>query len=236
LNGKLKAQAEQFLLEWQNGFQNGVSCIKPLFSMKLLLEKRRELNLETPLAFLDCVKAFDKVIGGKLFEILQSKNIPNLLLKSIIETYFGNKIKVKIDNQLSQEHTINYGVRQERPLSPKSFNIYMNEITVKWNQIYTHGITLSTTTKINTVLFADIQVIIADSVDNLQRGIITLQNKAKTFGMEISPEKTKTVTFLGQDPVRCKSYCITDVYSKLRIVNISVVKFPMKMKKVSYKN
>jgi len=38
------------------------------------------------------VKAFDKVKRDKLFEMLQSKNIPNLLLKIIIEIYCGNKI------------------------------------------------------------------------------------------------------------------------------------------------
>jgi len=31
------------------------------------------------------MKAFDKVQRDKLFEILQSKNIPNLLLKSIMK-------------------------------------------------------------------------------------------------------------------------------------------------------
>jgi len=46
----------------------------------------------------------------------------------------------------------------------------MNEIIVKWNQIYTKGITISTSTKINTLLFADSQGIIANSEDNLQRG------------------------------------------------------------------
>jgi hypothetical protein len=35
----------------------------------------------------------------------------------------------------------------------------MNAIKVKWNQIYTQGITLSTSTKINTLGFADDQVI-----------------------------------------------------------------------------
>jgi hypothetical protein len=45
----------------------------------------------------------------------------------------------------------------------------MDEVIVKWNQIYTRGITLSTGTKINTPLFADDQGIIADSEDNLQR-------------------------------------------------------------------
>ena len=55
------------------------------------------------------------------------------------------------------------------PLLPTLFNIYMDEIIVKWNQIYTRGITLSTGTKINNPLFADDRVIKADSEDNLQR-------------------------------------------------------------------
>jgi hypothetical protein len=57
----------------------------------------------------------------------------------------------------------------------------MNEITVKFNQIYTKDTTLSTHTKINTLHCADDQVIIADSENNLQRGVYTLQNTAKKF-------------------------------------------------------
>jgi len=45
-----------------------------------LHKKRRKFNLETHLAFLDYAKAFNKVKRDKLFEILQSKNIPDLLL------------------------------------------------------------------------------------------------------------------------------------------------------------
>jgi len=52
--------------------------------MKLIIEKRREFNLESHFAFLDYVKAFDRVKRDKLFEILQSKHIPNVLLKSTI--------------------------------------------------------------------------------------------------------------------------------------------------------
>jgi len=57
----------------------------------------------------------------------------------------------------------------------------MNEIIVKWKQICTKGITLSTSTRINTLIFADGEVIRADSEDNLQRGEFTLQNIAKRF-------------------------------------------------------
>jgi len=60
--------------------------------MKLVIQ----FNLATHFAFPDYVKAFDRVKRNKLFEILQSKNIPNLLSKNIIEIYSGNEIKARI--------------------------------------------------------------------------------------------------------------------------------------------
>jgi hypothetical protein len=72
------------------------------------------------------MKAFDKVQRDKLFEILQSKNNPNVIVKSIIQIYSGKKIKVKRNNEVSEEHTINHGVNQDCPLSPTQLNIYMN--------------------------------------------------------------------------------------------------------------
>jgi hypothetical protein len=77
-------------------------------------------------------------------------------------------MKVKINNQSSDEHTIKHGVRQGCPLPPTLFNIYTNVRIVKWNQIYTKGVTLSTSTKRNTLLFTNDLVITADSEDNLQ--------------------------------------------------------------------
>lgn len=83
----------------------------------------------------------------------------------------------------------------------------MNEIIIKWNQIYTKGITLPTSTIINTVLFADDQVITGDSEDNLRRGVFTLHNMAKNFGMEILPEKSEAMGFLEQDPSNMSNFC-----------------------------
>jgi hypothetical protein len=50
--------------------------------------------------------------------------------------------KVNIHNKLTEEHTINHRFSQGCPLSSTLFNIYMNEMIVKWNQIYTKHITL----------------------------------------------------------------------------------------------
>jgi hypothetical protein len=69
LNERLKTQTETFLLECQNGFRKGRSFIEPLFSMKSLREKRKELNLENHLVFLDYANA----LTDKFFNIAQQK-------------------------------------------------------------------------------------------------------------------------------------------------------------------
>ena len=48
------------------------------------------------------------------------------------------------------------------------------------------------------------EVITVHSADNFQREIFTLHDIANNFGLEISPENSETVSFAGQDPVRCK--------------------------------
>jgi hypothetical protein len=46
--------------------------------------------------------------------------------------------------------------------------------------------------------------IIADSDDNLQKGVFTLQNMGKKLWNGNITEKSETMALLGQDPVRCK--------------------------------
>ena len=64
--------------------------------------EKEEFNLETHLAIVDYGKVFGKVKIDKLFEILHSKNIPNLFLKSITEIYCGNKVKVNSHQKNTQ--------------------------------------------------------------------------------------------------------------------------------------
>ena len=113
--------------------------------------------------------AFDKVRRDKFFFL----NITMQKYSQFIVTKYNRNLLWKQNNSKDKQSIIsstnNHGVRQGCLLSPKIFNIYMNEIIVKWSYIYTKGITLSTSTKINTLHFADDQVVIADSEDNLQR-------------------------------------------------------------------
>jgi len=71
-----KAISETELLDEQNGFRIGRSCINNVFIIKQIIEKRGEFNLETHMAFLDLEKAFHRVNQNQLWQILNRRGIP----------------------------------------------------------------------------------------------------------------------------------------------------------------
>jgi len=79
--------------------------------------------------------------------------------------------------------------------------MYMKESIVQWNQIHSYGMEINN----DTLLFAGDQVHLSSSEDCLQRGLRTLYNTTKQFGMKIPPLKSKGMTFQGQVPVRSET-------------------------------
>jgi len=86
-----------------------------------------------------------------------------------VDIYTQNKILIIFSNKLSKPVEINKGVRQGCPLSPTLFNIYLDEIITKWQKQDITGIKLSKNQQLSMLLFADDQVVIADTEDNLQK-------------------------------------------------------------------
>jgi len=69
---------EAILLEEQNGFRIGRSCIDNVFTVKQTTEKSRQLSLETHIAFLDLEKGFDRVNRNQIWQILNKRGIHTL--------------------------------------------------------------------------------------------------------------------------------------------------------------
>jgi transcription initiation factor TFIIIB Brf1 subunit/transcription initiation factor TFIIB len=90
------------------------------------------------------------------------------------------------------------------PLSPTLFNICLDEIITKWQNQDITGIKLSKNQQMSTLLFADNQVIIADTEDNIKKAAHKLNQIITKYGLTISVQKTKSMAFKGRDPVRTK--------------------------------
>ena len=132
-----------------------------------------------------------------LFNILKVRHIPDILLKAIVDIYTQNKILIKLNNKLSKPVEINKGVRQGCPLSPTLFNIYSDDIIAKWLKQDVTGIKHSKNKQLPTLLFADDQVIIADSEDNVQKAAHKPNQIITEYGLTISVRKTKWMAFKG---------------------------------------
>jgi hypothetical protein len=79
-----------FGLEVSRPFRHRVYFGKPfsyVLTVKQTIEKRREFNLETHMAFLDLEKAFDRVNRNKLWKILNRSGISYHLTEVIKSLY-----------------------------------------------------------------------------------------------------------------------------------------------------
>jgi hypothetical protein len=69
-----------------------------------------------------------------------------------------------------------------------------------WQNQVIKGIRLSRNKNISTVLFADDQVTMSDSEDNLQPEIYKLNKVMTGCGLTVSSDKSKVMEFKGRDP------------------------------------
>ena len=72
---------------------------------------------------------------------------------------------------------------------------------------------------LSTLLFADDQIIIADTEDNLQKGAHELNQIITEYGLTIPVQKTKWMAFKGRDPVRTKIVRDNKIIEQVNLFN-----------------
>ena len=92
----------------------------------------------------------------------------NYLLNTIKCIYRNTKVRIKFNGGISEPIHINKGVRQGCGLSPVLFNIYINKIIQEFKTVVKKGIQLNNRKLVNTILYADDQILMATSEDDLQ--------------------------------------------------------------------
>ena len=113
------------------------------------------------------------------------------------------KIRIKFNDGISQPIHINKGVRQGCSLSPVLFNIYINKIIQEFKTVIKKG--KNNNRKLVTmILYADDQILMATSEDDLQTMAHHLNLIARKYKMTISSTRTKSMAMWGNHIQRVK--------------------------------
>lgn len=128
-------------------------------------------------------------------------NVPPNVVNAIQSLYDSISIMF---NKNGKPLVVNQGLRQGCGLSPLLFDLYINKILQDWQMTSPNGIYLGNNNYITTVLFADDQVLIANSEDSLQTNVTTLNRILEMYNMKISTRKTKSMAMHGKNQRRVK--------------------------------
>ena len=180
--------ANNILHDEQNGFRKKRSCQDHISSLIFLIENRKLANLDTYACFVDFKKAFDSVPREILWRKRIKIGIREELLKSLKALYTNLYSSVKVNDRQSLAFKVGRGVKQGCTLSPILFNIFINDLIEYLNEAV-EGIEIGNT-KINTLVFADDVVLIADCPIKLQNLLGALGKWCKDNQMIINHHRT----------------------------------------------
>jgi hypothetical protein len=176
----------------QFGFRKGMGTRDAIGSLRVITERSCEIGKDVYICFVDYEKAFDRVDWRKLMRALRRVGVDWRDRRLIGNLYMGQKVRIRIDGEYSEQAKVGRGVRQGCPLSPLLFNIYIEEIIKEALEDLEEGIKVGGMW-IRALRFADDQAMMAGSQEGLQTMMDRLNTTSKEYGMRINKKKTKVM-------------------------------------------
>ena len=197
----------------QFGFKRKHGTDMCIYTLKEIVNMYTSLNSCVFTCFLDASKAFDRVNHSILFDKLAKRGIPDYILRILIFWYEHQKMCVKWGNTKSDYFNVTNGVRQGSILSPYFFNVYVDDLSFKLNNMKIGCVVGAML--VNHLLYADDIVLISPS----SRGLYKLLEECEKYGIE-----TDIVFNASKSAVMCyKSKCTSNFRIPDFTLNDSVI-------------
>ena len=174
----------------QAGFTAGRSTTEQIFAIRQIIEKSKEFNKSTYIAFIDFKAAFDSVSRDSLWKILQICGVPQELSVLVRQLYTDTRSAVRLASSLSEEFSIETGVKQGCVIAPDLFNCVIDHLMRRLMNRCNLGIQLGEY-QLTDLDYADDIAIFAPSACVLQEALTILQEEANLVGTQISWPTTK---------------------------------------------
>ena len=190
INNRLKKYTDHIIGEYQAGFRPGRSTTDQIFTVKNLLEKAWEHNVEIHQIFVDFQKAYDSIRRDKLYAIMEHFGIPNKLIRLTKATMEDSTYHIKIGTLMTDGFKVGNGLKQGDGLAPNLFNIALEYVI---RQLSVHVTSTIFYKSVQLIGYADDINIMGRTKRAISEVYGELKEKAKEVGLNINVEKTKAM-------------------------------------------
>ena len=117
-----------YIHDEQTGFTRRKSTITQSFTLRLLIEMAKKLNITLYIGCFDIQKAFDKVSRFLLFQKLIKCGIGSVMLNALKLVYLSTSCILNVDGNCATAFNTSCGIRQGAPSSSLLFIIFINDL------------------------------------------------------------------------------------------------------------
>ena len=196
---RLKPIVADLIGPYQCGFRPGKSTTDQIFTLRQILEKTHEKQIDTYHLFVDYKAAFDSPIREKLYEAMSELGIPTKLIRLCRMTLNNTRSSVKVGKELTDPFDTRRGLRQGDTLSCDLFNIIMEVIMRK--AAVNMNKTISSKSHM-LLAYADDIDIIGRNMREVTAVFSRIERESAKFGLAVNEDKTKLMVSTGKPSTR----------------------------------
>jgi len=180
-----------FSSERQFGFKKNLSCVQSLFCVNKVIDFFVDNGSTVNMCCLDISKAFDKIDHNILFSKLLQRGVPPCFVLTLLNWYSKSYSKIQWGDILSSQFQMTSGVRQGGVLSPTLFAVYVDSLLYKLNN---YGCFVNNVCY-GSFMYADDLVLLAPSIDELQKMVNICSNELDNIGLSLNEKKSFFLRF-----------------------------------------
>lgn len=189
VTNRLATRLDEYQPPEQAGFRKGYSTVDHIHTVRQIIQKTEEYNQPLCMAFVDYEKAFDSIETWAVLESLQRCHIDWRYIEVLRCLYNAATMTVQVQDQRTRPIHLHRGVRQGDVISPKLFTNAMEDVfkTLNWTG---RGVNVNGE-YISHLRFADDIVIFAETLEELNGMLGSLNESSRCVGLGMNLDKTK---------------------------------------------